>query len=113
MATSDLSDTQWGLLQPRIPRQGRMGRPRADDRRTLNGILWVLRTGARWEDLPQRYSHPSTCWRRLRRWQEQGVWERLLQALLGTLDAQGRVVWERTLLDGSFAPAKKRARQSA
>ena len=63
MATSDLTDAQWAVIQPLIPRQGRMGRPRADDRRTLHGILWVLRTGARWWDLPQWYGNPSTCWR--------------------------------------------------
>lgn len=111
--TTDLTDAQWEVLQPHIPPQGRMGRPRADDRRVLNGILWVLRTGARWYDLPREYGHPSTCWRRLRRWQEEGVWARMIQALLGLLDKQGRLRWERALLDGSFAPAKRGARQSA
>jgi len=90
-----------------------MGRPRANDRQTLNGILYVLRTGCRGEDLPRRYGHPSTCWRRLKRWQEEGVWERLWQRLLQTLDKRGRLEWKRAFLDGSFAPAKRGACRGA
>jgi transposase len=104
---TELSDRQWEVVLPLIPPRGRMGRPRADDRRVLNGILWVLKTGARWQDLPRRYGHPTTCWRRLRRWQEEGVWQRILEALLATLDAQGRLAWQRGCLDASFAPAKR------
>ena len=110
---TDLTDAQWAVLETLVPPQGRMGRPRADDRKVLNGILWVLRNGARWEEVPRRYAHPSTCWRRLRRWQEEGVWERIVQALLGLLDKQGRLTWGRALLDGSFAPAKRGALRSA
>lgn len=105
----ELTDAQWAVLEPLIPAQGRMGRPRADDRKVLNGILWVLRNGARWEEVPRRYAHPSTCWRRLRRWQEDGTWERIWQRLLTLLDGQGRLTLERAYLDGSFAPAKKGA----
>ena len=63
MATAtptDLTDKQWVVLALLLPPKARTGRPRADDRRTLNGILWVLRTGARWADLPRRYGAPST-----------------------------------------------------
>ena len=109
----EVTDAQWEVLRPLIPARGRMGRPRANDRATLNGILYVLRTGCRWEDMPHTYSHPSTCWRRLKYWQELGVWEKLWQELLHALDEQGRLVWERAFVDGSFAPAKKGARPSA
>src|SRR5918998_2195029 len=88
MATAtppDLTDAQWLLIQPLLPPPARRGRPRADDRRTINGILWVLRTGARWADLPRRYGAASTCHVRLQRWQREGVWERLWRALLSRL----------------------------
>src|SRR5688572_5128688 len=64
MATAtptDLTDARWTLLQALLPPHARRGRPRADDRRTIDGILWVLRTGARWADLPRRYGASSTC----------------------------------------------------
>ena len=63
-----LPDRQWKLVEPFIPKVAcnpRGGRPRADDRACLEGILWVLRSGARWKDLPERFPSPSTCWRRL------------------------------------------------
>lgn len=104
---TELSDDQWKLIVSVIPKQGRMGRPRADDRRTLNGILWVLRTGSRWEDMPKQFGVATTCWRRLRRWEEQGVWTRLWQTMLQTLDSRGQLEWSRAFLDGSFAPAKR------
>ena len=91
----EVTDVQWEVLRSLMPPHGRMGRPRADDRQTLNGILYVLRTGCRWEDLPKVYGHASTCWRRLRRWQEEGIWERLWQQMLSTLDERGRLEWER------------------
>ena len=104
---TELTDDQWEVIRPLIPAQGRMGRPRADDRQVLNGILYVLKSGCRWQDLPRQFSHPSTCWRRLKRWEEQGVWDSIFLALLTTLDEQGRLEWHRAFLDGSFAPAKR------
>ncbi len=94
-----------------------MGRPRADDRRTLDAILFVLRTGCRWKDLPKELGSPTTAWRRLKEWEEAGVWESLWRAVLSSLDAQGRLEWAQQLagklagaqafLDGSFVPAKR------
>jgi len=75
----------------------------------VDGILWVLKTGARWRDLPEGYPSGSTCWRRLRRWDEDGTWLQLWRAFLGQLDARGRLSWENTFIDGSFASAKKGA----
>lgn len=63
---TDLSDAQWELIRPLLPAAKPTGRPRADDRRTLNGILYVLRTGCRWKDLPERYGSSVTCWRHIR-----------------------------------------------
>lgn len=69
-----LSEKQWQRIGPLLPRMKSRGRPWCDNRRVLEGILWVLRTGARWQDLPSEYPSPSTCWRRLRMWEEKGVW---------------------------------------
>jgi transposase len=103
----ELRDDQWALIEPLLPAPKGCGRPRADDRRTLNGILWVLRSGARWKDLPPRYGSRSTCHRRLQEWQEQGVWERIWLTFLGELDQQGKLDWSQAFLDGSFVSAKK------
>jgi transposase len=78
---TDLSDAQWELIQPLLPVAKPTGRPRANDQRTLNGILYVLRTGCRWKDLPDRYGSSVTCWRRLDQWQMDGTWERDLEGL--------------------------------
>jgi transposase len=103
----ELRDKQWELIAPLLPKHKRRGRPRAEDRRTLNGILWVLRSGARWKDLPPKYGSRSTCHRRLQEWQDQGVWERIRLKLLSTLDSQAKLDWRRAFLEGSFVPAKR------
>jgi len=111
-----LTDEQWKLIEPLLPkpkrRRDRRGRPAAANRACLEGILWVLQTGAAWRFLPDEFPSPSTCWRRLQRWQEQGVWLSAWRTLLGTLDERGLLKWDETFLDGSFAPAKKGAAQS-
>src|SRR5206468_10304353 len=81
----DLKDEQWTVLAPLIPRpkvraDGR-GRPWRDDREVLNGILWVLRTGAPWHDVPDRYPSHATCHRRFQQWTRRGVFAKILQAL--------------------------------
>ena len=111
--TADLTEPQWKLIQLLLPPPKPTGRPRADDRRTLNAILFVLRAGCRWEDLPERYGNHVTAWRRHRTWTEDGTWERLWRTFLAHLDAQDQVAWEQVLLDGTFVPAKKRAAMSA
>ncbi len=106
----ELSDDQWVVIEPLLPVRKRRGRPRTDDRRTLNGILWVLRSGARWKDLPPNYGSRSTCHRRLNQWQDQGVWEKLRLTFLSILDSQAKLDWNEAFLDGSFVPGKKGAR---
>ncbi len=94
MATAtpiDLTGEQWAVIAPLLPPKARTWRPRADDRTTLNGSLWVLRTGARWADLPRCYGAPSTCHLRLKTWQARGVWERIWRGLLSKLDEQGQI----------------------
>jgi len=108
----ELRDGQWALIAPLLPLHKKRGRPRADDPRTINGILWVLRSGARWQDLPRRYGTPSTGHRRLQEWQTQGVWEYIWLPFLGALDQRGKLDWSQAFLDGSFVPAKKGERTS-
>jgi transposase len=107
------TDAQWAILQPLLPSRSRTGRPRADDRRTLEAILYVLKTGCRWRDLPREYGAPVTAWRRLRRWEEEGVWERIWRTILSLLSAQGKLDWKAAFLDGSFVPAKRGDLRSA
>jgi transposase len=108
----ELTDQQWEVIAPHLPLRKRTGRPRADDRKTLEGILWVLRNGARWQDVPREYGTPTTCWRRLRQWEESGVWETLWRAILASLEAEQKLNWAQAFLDGSFVPAKKGALES-
>lgn len=107
MARTHLTDRQWAFIQPLLPPPARTGRPRADDRRTIEGILSILITGCRWQDLPREYGAPTTVWRRLKHWGEAGVWERIWYAALAALDQQGQLDWSVAFLDGSFAPARK------
>jgi transposase len=107
MATVHLTDEQWAFIQPLLPPPARTGRPRADDRRTIEGILYILITGCRWQDLPREYGAPTTVWRRLKRWGEAGIWERIWRAALAALGQQDQLDWSMAFLDGSFVPAKK------
>ena len=109
----ELTDRQWTMLAPLLPPRAPTGRPRANDRRTVNGICYVLRTGCRWHDLPTKYGSPVTCWRRLTTWMEDGTWTRLWQVLLVLLSRQDKLRLERTMLDASLVPAKKGGRRSA
>jgi transposase len=97
---------------PKRRRDGR-GRPWASNRECVEGILWVLRTGARWRDLPPEYPSGPTCWRRLRQWEEQGVWLQAWRALLAALHHEQLLDWDETFLDGSFVWAKKGALELA
>ena len=92
----------------RIPTR-RGGRPQAHPRDCLEGILWVLRTGARWKDLPECFLSKSTCWRRFRERTETGVFQEAWRRLLGKLDNLGRINWEEAFAARTLAPAKRRA----
>jgi transposase len=89
-----LSEAQWELIEPLLPepkrRKDKRGRPWASNRACMEGILWVLQTGAAWRFLPDKYPSPATCWRRLKQWEEQDVWLDAWRTLLGALDGEGR-----------------------
>ena len=75
-----LSETEWRIIQPILPSKPR-GVPRVDDRRVLNGIFWVLRSGAPWRDMPEHYGPYTTCYNRFVRWRRAGVWDRIMECL--------------------------------
>jgi transposase len=107
--TRDLTDEQWQTLDPLIPRprkrsDGR-GRPWKSRRSVLNGVLWVLRTGAPWADLPDRYPSFQTCHRRFQQWVRFGVMTRIMTALAHEI--RGAIDVSEAFIDASFAPAKK------
>src|SRR6266851_9199275 len=108
-----LTDEQWELVEPMLPpprrRRDNRGRPWASNRACFEGILWILQTGAAWRFLPDEFPSPSTCWRRLKQWEDEGVWLNAWRRLLGALDEEGLLKWDETFLDGSFVPAKKGA----
>jgi transposase len=107
----DLTDEQWEILEPFLPVQGRRkdgrGRPWKANRAVLNGILWILRTGAPWADLPRRYPSYQTCHRRFQQWVRRGVLKDVLEVLAEALHLEGHLDVREAFIDGSFAPAKK------
>ena len=105
-----LTDAQWLLIAdlfPDPPVTSKGGRPRVVSRRCLEGVLWMLTSGSRWKDLPERYPSPSTCWRRHRDWTRNGAFQAAWDRLLGKLDRLKRVNWEEAIGDGSFSRAKR------
>ncbi len=115
--TRELTDLQWAILDALIPepprRKDGRGRPWRSRRSVLNGILWVLRTGAPWADLPERYPSYQTCHRRFQQWVRSGIMRGVLEALAEDLQIRGRLDVREAFIDGSFAPAKKGDRRSA
>ncbi len=105
-----LTDEQWDCIRPFIParqKSAKGGRPPSDDRACFEGILWVVRTGARWRDIPEHLPSASTCWRRLCDWTEAGVFIDMWHAFIDNLDRQGKIDWDEIFVDASFSPAKK------
>ena len=104
----ELTDVAWAAIVPLLPSGGRRGRPWADHRKVIDGILWKLRTGAPWRDLPERYGPWQTCCDRFVRWRRDGTWDRLLAHAQTKSDAAGEVVWE-VSVDSTIARAHQHA----
>jgi len=105
----ELTDEQWRTMEPLILKQTGPGKPRADDRETLDAILYVLSTGCRWENLEKTdYSHHyTTAWRRLKRWEEDGTWKKVLDSLVSKGYSLGIVRMDELSIDSTTVPAKK------
>lgn len=107
----DLTDEQWEMITPLIPqppkrRDGR-GRPRRDNREVLNGILWIMRSGAQWRDMPERYPPYQTCQRRFQEWVRSGTFELILRTLVKDRKERGDLDLTECFIDGSFVIAQK------
>jgi transposase len=118
MAKALVSDDLWAAIAPLLPPEPpkpKGGRPRLPDRAALTGILFVFKSGLPWEMLPAEMGCGSgmSCWRRLRDWQEAGVWAALHRVLLERLHAAGQLDWSRAALDSASVPAKRGARRPA
>src|ERR671912_2003370 len=118
MAKELVSDELWKFVEPLLPEEPpkpKGGRPRLDDRATLTGIIFVLKSGIPWEMLPQEMGCGSgvTCWRRLKEWHEAGVWEKLHRVLLDRLGEAEQIDWERACLDSASIPAKRGEQEPA
>lgn len=87
----DLTDFEWEAIKPHLPNKPR-GVPRVDDRRVLNGIFYVLRSGMPWADLPERYGPPTTIYNRFNRWRKAGVWDRLMDAIVAAHEGDVRMI---------------------
>lgn len=111
MAHGDLTDQQWDQIAPHLPpeRSGKRGHPYNSHRPVVNGILWIDRTGAPWRDLPERYGPWQTCYDRFLRWQRQGVWQQVLQALQAAQDAKALLDWDGCALDSTSIKAHPHA----
>ena len=110
MNRGDLTDEQWERLQALLPAQKpRTGRPNLDHRTIVNGILWILRTGAPWRDLPERYGRWQSVATRFSRWRQAGVWEGLFNSLQAQADAEGQLDWEIHYVDGTIVRAHQNA----
>lgn len=110
MAKPILTDELWAVIAPLLPPEPpkpQGGRPRVPNRAALTGILFVLKSGIPWEMLPVEMGCGSgvTCWRRLRDWQQAGVWQRLHRDLLDRLGAADKIDWSRASLDAASVPA--------
>ena len=108
----ELTDEQWSLIEPLFSETETVqtrGRPRREDREVINGVLWILRSGARWRDLPSRFPSYQTCHRRFQHWVKDGTLKRVLEILAEDLHSRGGLDLSECFIDGTFIVAKKGA----
>lgn len=110
MKRHELMDEQWALVDPHIPRsKARTGRPPSDRRLMLNGIFWILCTGAPWRDMPERFGPWQTVYDHFRKWRKSGIFARIIEALQVKLDEKGLIDWELWCVDGANVRAARAA----
>ena len=109
MARHELTDMQRKVVKEHVPEPKRQGRPPRDRRQVLDGILWILRTGAPWRDLPDRYCPWKTVYHYINKWRENGTFDRIMDALQVRLDRQGEIDWDLWCIDGSSIRATRAA----
>lgn len=106
----ELTNEQWQKIELLLPAQKpKTGRPNKNHRQVVNGMLWVLRTGAPWRDLPERYGHWQTVCGRFYSWRRKGLWQKILSQLQAEADSEGKIEWEVHHVDGSVIRAHQHA----
>ncbi len=110
MKRHELMDEQWALIEPLVPLSNACtGRPPRDRRILLNGIFWILHTGAPWRDLPERFGPWQTVYHHFARWRREGVFAEIIEALQVTLDQRGLIDWDLWCIDGANVRAARAA----
>ena len=110
MHRHELTDEQWSVVEPLIPRsKARTGRPPSDRRLMLNGLFWILATGAPWRDLPERFGPWQTVYDHFRKWRKSGLFATVIDALQIKLDNRGLIDWELWCVDGAIVRAARAA----
>jgi len=106
-----LTENQWEVIEPFVKKEKetRRGRPPGDRRKIVDGILWIVRTGAPWRDLPKRFGPWKTVYHWYNEWSKEGTWDRVLEALQIRLDQKGRIDWDLWCVDGSNVRASRAA----
>ncbi|MFC4537146.1 IS5 family transposase [Sphaerisporangium dianthi] len=108
MRRGELTDKAWQRIEPLLPATDGRGRPWRDHRQVIDGILWRLRTGAPWRDIPERYGPWQTCYERFKRWDTDGTWARLLEQMQVKDDSVGKVEWSFSI-DSTISRAHQHA----
>ena len=106
MARYDLTDFEWRVIKPLLPNKPR-GVPRVDDRRVLNGMFYILRTGSPWRDVPERYGPYTTVYNRINRWRKAGIWDKLMDAVIEAHDGKVQMIDSSVVRVHSQAAAQK------
>jgi len=106
----DLTNEQWERIEPLLPKaKTKRGRPVQDHRELLNGMIWILRTGAPWRDMPERYGKWTTIYSRFQRWRKSGIWVKMFAELQTALDVESNVDWEVHFIDSTTVRAHQHA----
>ena len=109
MIHKEMSDVQWNTIVPQLPKPAKTGRPRNNDRNIINGILFILTTGCRWADMPDKYGSKSTAHLRFQELQQKGIWKKILSKLIKLAHKQGKINLQKISIDSSSIAAKKGA----
>ena len=105
----ELNDNQWKMIEQHIPKPAHTGRPKSNDRMILNGIIYVLISGCRWSEMPKMYGDDSTANLRLHKWQQKGIWKKILKCAIKSAHKSGKINLQKISIDSSSIPAKKGA----
>ena len=109
MKFTEMTDSQWDTIVKHLPRPATTGRPRADDRTTIDAIMFVLITGCRWIDLPARYGSKSSAHRRFQELQQKGIWKKILKCAIKSAHQSGKISLQKISVDSSSIHNKKGA----